>query len=296
MAGFAQAYGLLTLFKIGLLYLAFNYHKIEDSAADLANQISTSSLVTSDQLLYFRIFCLISNLYVDLIPTLFDKVGHTITAFQIDTQPRTIRMAGGIRFCTFTLWSWLIQGIYFGLAIATQLGYVKNLHLLEAIVIMFELATSVAILVTVVVTFVLIPEAAKGDVKNMVGLFRFQVLLTHNANVVFMITELVLNNIKFKFSHFPYAGLFGITYIAFSWLLAQKIGVFFYNFLNYNFPKVLVAYTGLLFALSVFFTISFGISHYIDPRHNPWTIPFIIAGVISICKVRMPATVKPKKE
>ncbi|KAJ3313247.1 hypothetical protein HDV04_002231 [Boothiomyces sp. JEL0838] len=294
MAGFYQAYGLLTFFKLGLIYLIFNYHKLEESASELVTQISTSSLVTSDQLLYFRAFCLVSNLYVDLIPTFFDKVGHTITAFQVDTQPRTVRMKGGIRFCTFTLWSWLIQGIYFACAIATQLGYITNLYFLEAIVIMFELATSVAILVTVVVTFVLIPGAAKGDVKNMVGLFRFQVLLTHNANVVFMITELVLNNIKFKFSHFPYAGLFGITYIAFSWILAQKIGVFFYNFLNYNFPKVLMAYTGLLFALSVFFTIAFGISHYVDPTHNPWTIPFIVIGVISICKVRMP--VKPKKE
>ncbi|KAJ3275856.1 hypothetical protein HDV01_006722 [Terramyces sp. JEL0728] len=292
MAGFAQALGLLAVITLGLTFLIFNYHQLDRSAEDLVNQITSSSLISSDYLLAFRAFCLLCNLYVDLIPTFFDKVGHTITAFQIDTQPRTVRMIGGIRFCTFTLWSWLIQGIYFALTIAAQFGYITNLYVLEGIVILFELATSVAILVTVVVTFVLVPGAAKGDVKNMVGLFRFQVLLTHNANVAFMVTELVLNNIKFKYSHFPYAGLFGITYIAFSWVLAQKIGVFFYNFLNYNFPKVLVAYTALLFALSVFFSIAFAISHYVDPTHNPWTIPFIIAGVYSICCVRMPAKQK----
>lgn len=73
-----------------------------------------------------------------------------------------------------------------------------------------------AYLVSVVVTFVLIPGGKQQGLPTA-NFFKVLPLLMHNANVVFMALELVLNRIPFCAMHFPFVLIYGSAYVIFSW-------------------------------------------------------------------------------
>jgi hypothetical protein len=152
----------------------------------------------------------------------------------------------------FTVWCWSLQGIYF--AAAVYLGLAHILHwsvhpvVLTATPILYEISFATAYLVTFLVTYVLIPGTIRRGV-NPTTFFKFFPLLMHNANALFMMTELLLNDIPFRFSHFPYIVFFGQAYVIFSWHVYRRIGVFYYFFLDYELKFAVIWQLGLLFVV-----------------------------------------------
>lgn len=112
-------------------------------------------------------------------------------------------------------------------------------------------------LVSIIVTYVLIPDSKKrGDAVNI--LFKPVALLTHNANVVFMVFELLTNRLQFNAWHFIFAVSFGLVYVVFSWFLYSQIKVFYYFFLDYERKDCIIVYTSLasvVSSLSLYFAI-----------------------------------------
>lgn len=105
----------------------------------------------------------------------------------------------------------------------------------------FEISSTFAWLVTTVVTFVLVPfsvgcyiivhlfvlerlsQISKGDDGAVFQRWRGQVM--HNANVVFMSTELLCSQFTMDWNHFPVGVLFASYYALLAWVWLATMGV-----------------------------------------------------------------------
>jgi hypothetical protein len=250
--------GLVDCFLFCAAITVFSVYYINTEDLELSN-ITTSDVVSSrvvDDSIFltlrslFALVVLITNSYV-----LFDKVGLTMTLSTRAGEAVSVHIKHFERFTTFTVWSWTMIGIYFGIVSVCSAMKISSpdwtvpLPLLQLTWVLFEVQFSVSILITVVVTYVLIPGGkARGlPVKNF---FQITPLLMHNANVIFMLVESILNDIPFKMNHIPFAFLYGMMYVAFSWFWFQYKGVFYYFFLDYGRPWAVLMYTGVLLAVN----------------------------------------------
>lgn len=125
--------------------------------------------------------------------------------------------------------------------------------------ILFEISFPVAYLVSAVVTFVLIPFVKKEGLPAKT-FFLPMALLMHNANIVFMAWEFMLNELSFSYYHFIFMLFYGISYVIFSWIWYVYRGVFYYFFLDYKRKYALIWYIVLL----IFITILFFIGYYLS--------------------------------
>ncbi|KAI8895145.1 hypothetical protein BC833DRAFT_623298 [Globomyces pollinis-pini] len=196
-------------------------------------------------------------------------------------------MGGLTEFGTFTFWAWNLQGVYYLFTLYLHVLPDPSPLLIQTTVILFEVSFSVAILVTVVVTFVLIPVGIhmKEDVE---GLFAPLALIMHNLNVIFMVLELIWNQIKFDLSHLPFVILFGLVYVIAAWFIAYSQGYFFYFFLNFNQPKCILLHLALVLALSLFYLISYFTTIWLNPEDNLLAIPVLLFGTWFICCIQSP--------
>ena len=124
------------------------------------------------------------------------------------------------RFTTFTIWSWCVICIY--LTLATLNSYtvwkyhddsnseesaIAHYHLHPTILlishVLYQISFSLAYLITIIVTFVLIPGAKMKNIPYS-NFYTWVALVMHNFNVFIMMTELILNNIMFNMNHIPY--------------------------------------------------------------------------------------------
>lgn len=199
----------------------------------------------------FALVVLVTNSYV-----LFDSAGLTMTLSTRTGSSVSVHIKHLERFTTFTVWSWTLIGVYFGIVSLCSIitvylpGWTVPQLLLQFAWILFEVQFSISILITVVVTFVLIPGGkSRGLPVN--NFFKITPLLMHNANVIFMLVESILNDIPFQMNHIPFALLYGLTYVAFSWAWFQYKGVFYYFFLDYGRPWAVLMYMGVVLAVSL---------------------------------------------
>lgn len=225
--GFQKVFGLvLLLFLLSILSIIY----FKDYPTDSLKSIATSSLLSPTLLATFRAGCLITNPLV-LAWLLTDQEGTPAIANGIDRRPFPILMIGFLRLAPFTVWSWILQAFYFlgalylqyanlyGISISTQVS--------DSLYILYEVCFTISILITVIVTFVLIPAGvhSKTPIDNF---FTTAALVMHNANVYFMMLELIFNNFdKFHFSHLPFTIIYGLIYVVWGWILANTKGLFF---------------------------------------------------------------------
>ena len=144
-------------------------------------------------------------------------------------------------------------GVYMAMAcycsFAFSFGWPISKEFQLATAVAFEIAFGTSYLVTTVVTFVLVPVQRKNG-NAATAFSNFYPLLLHNANVLIMAVEFVLNKIPFAFAHFPFIVFFGQLYVLFAGWLHSRIGVFYYFFLDYEAPYAAFLQLGLLFLVS----------------------------------------------
>jgi hypothetical protein len=210
--------------------------------------------------------------------TIINRDPLNVTVMTRDGQLKTVALRHFQRLTTFTVWCWVIQGVYFFLVslasfsaiLKSQPSYIPStlrdiaspIHqITESILfnrtawIIYEISFSMAFLVTTVVTFVLIPVGKKRNMPVDI-FFRPLPLLFHNANVAFMVAECLLNRLPFSRWHFTFVVLYGLCYVYFSWFWFSLTGVFYYFFLDYERPYAIVAYLGLMIGVSMKLTNS----------------------------------------
>lgn len=201
--------------------------------------------------------------------------------------PVTITFDGIERLATFTVQTFTMQTVYhIATAVLTTMaafGVAPPLprFVLVSIWICYEVAAACSLLVTVIVTFVLIPGILKRGGSNEV-MFMWAGQVMHNCNLLFMLTELLLNRLPFVPAHFCFAVGYGMWYVVFSWCLLCYAGVVFYPFLDPSKPWH-ISLSIHIALLSVFAAFYYGMMH-IDLwlAHILASGPFYMAGLLYV--------------
>lgn len=234
----------------------------------------TSSPYLSDEVLLFLRLIMTSVIWSTIIFSVFiDKVGIKVNV-QAREKGKTkfMHIFGFGRLAFFTWWSWTLEGIYF--LLITTLSVIRYSRLsdnqsssnlisisIQTTWILFEINFTVASLVSMIVTYVLIPGNKKADIPTDV-FFQPIALLTHNANIIFMAFEIIFNNLNFSIWHVVYAILYSMSYVLFSWFwFNYGPGVFYYFFLDYARNDSHIWYIGLCSVFAGFFYFGYFISY-----------------------------------
>ena len=183
-----------------------------------------------------------------------------------------IIMKGTHRLSTFTCWSFIGLSLTFTiLAISSWLKVFEFQipHiLLKSASILFPVIFACSLLVTLVVTFILIPSANKrGDALD--NWFKLPELIMHNANLIVLMIELMIGNLVFDFRYLPLVVMFGIAYVIFAAIHENKTGVYYYSFLDPRTSKSAFIHVALLIAIISCFSIIF----IVELALNKWLIP-----------------------
>jgi len=217
-------------------------------------QLLFATRVTSLALIVLSLVVYFCDEKADMSPPLWEGSRLEGATLRCSTCPQ-------VGLCAFTLQCWLLQLLYFAGASACSLAVMVGWHNVSTAAtaflwLAFEASFSCAILVTVAVSFVLIPENAKqGNAEGVANFFTWSTLMMHNANLAFMATELVLSRLTLQITHFPVVVLWGLYYVLIAWGLLRFTGVILYPFLDPTIPRAVVCHVALIVALLVFFLI-----------------------------------------
>ncbi|CEO97040.1 unnamed protein product (mitochondrion) [Plasmodiophora brassicae] len=245
-------------------------------------RLTQSNVASARVLIGYRVLCALT-IAASVTWVAVDPVGLPGVVNLVDGSMAQIRSVGRIRFCTFTVWAWIGQGLYFACTLLLHLlGPDRSpMALVLIATVLFEIGFALALLVSFVVSYVLIPSS-----PDPTNLFSWASLAMHNLNVLFMVVELVLNQVEFHIEHFHFALLFGVVYILFAWVVAQRTGYFFYFFLNPNYKHALLAHALLLLTVTTFFGLSVLVSHSFNPEQSVLSLPVLTAVTVALCTIR----------
>lgn len=272
--GFYSVLALLIVIVISaIVFLALN-HAMILWTSDHKYLVTSSSIEYVDDfyLGIIRLF-MASVVWFVNYRIITDKVGLTISVIlPAEKKAVDIHLAGPDRFATFTIWSWTLLGIYFTLASLYSLtasnprSFIQQSDTLAYITsILFEVSMPMAYLVSYIVTYVIIPTMSKSGLK-LDPLYSMTALLSHNANIIFVAVEMILNRIVVNELHFPFIIFYACTYVVFAWIWYRYKGFFFYFFLDYNHPFAVPYHLGLLCVVTVIF--AFGYAMFYLKSHN----------------------------
>ncbi len=246
----------------------------------LSHTPSVESVVSSDYvsdeiLALFRTACAILSL-VTLAWIALDPKGSPDNPLYYEERKSRPRHASGItRLAPFTMWSFGLFGISFGIAAASSWTHISGGEIPEWMLIaspaLFATSYACAILVTFVVTFYIIGDSiSKG--YSLDHLFYWYEIVMHNFNVVLLGIAIILNNLEVDWRYFALPIIFGIMYIVWARIYVSIEGVYIYSFIDPRLNGAPIIHVILLTILVVSFVIVKGIELISD-----WNI---IAGVV----------------
>ena len=218
-------------------------------------------------------------------------------------RARRLMMGGSRRLCTFTVQSWALETIYFGVGVCACVF--KNQTLSLGALLLFETCFATAHLVSAVTAFVLLPTAAKvcateGTLVKDHILLAPQALWLHNANVLLLHADLFVSNQKLLASHLGGPIFWALWYIAFAWVLAIKERFVMYPFIDFTIApsKSVPFHFGLALVLVIFFLV--GVS-FDTILHNTKTRTRLLAHIALLSLVtrfsvkQLPKPLVPKE-
>jgi hypothetical protein len=251
-------------------------------------EVGTSDVVSLNAVLSLRLICAAVALHT-LLCVYFNRAG-----LELRYRGATVHLYRLSRWTTFTVWCFTSIFLYFALAAycsgMSLAGRGQPIHpaIVQATLILFEVSYPMSLLVTVVVTFVLIPTALRTD-HPIPRMFRWRPLMMHNGNVLMMQLAMLSAPPPVTLSHLPYALLFGCAYAIFSWLWFRRTQVFYYFFLDYRRSHAIFAYLGLFTLLNLFYGLSYVISCVASQSDSRWwTYPLIGLATLGMTRFRPP--------
>ena len=277
------------------MLLAMLYYIVTSGVAEVSHtqsQIAGSLYLPNILLALFRTVAAVLALFT-LVSICIDEQGSvSLPVFYDSRESGEIVLLGAHRLIPFTVWSFAAFGLYFTIAAASSWvlvlgGEVPDWALASA-PLAFATACGTALLVTVVVTFYLIPSnAAKGyDVSKY---FEWQEVLMHNGNVIILGIELVFGGIGITLGMVAFPLLFGIVYIGFANAYAMfGGGIYLYDFLDPRLKGGLIIHLVLLLIISGFYCVTLVLNALTE-----WNIIAgalaVALGIYSILRVRVPS-------
>lgn len=225
---------------------------------------------------------------------------YTLAVIYLDNHPFEVRYFGSTfhlvragRWSTFTVQNFTLITLYFSmvslLSLSQFFGWPLSDKLALGAVLLFRIIYPLAILVTAVVTFVLYPAAVQlGMEPQIERMFQWPALVMHNANVVFLLIEMILFAPGDFFTDHRLICmpiLYGIFYGLFACFWFWKTGVFYYFFLDWRRDYAAVVYVILLMACASFYLVELATRFAV--RNNLWFFVLLICFFTAyICRLR----------
>ena len=251
--------------------------------------ISESTIIPLWTLVAFRTIvaiCGVSTLIYVVVGVKREALLYHTTSKEFEIIP----MGGLWRLSTFTCWSFLGLSLAFTTLALCSWAEILGLGLpniiLQFAIIIYPVIFANSLFVTMVVTFILIPQTHKrGD--PLENWFKFPEQMMHNLNTVFLVLELVLGNLPINLQSIPLVIIFGISYVIFAAYNEKKTGIYFYSFLDPRSSKAAIIHIALLLGS----LICFGLILLLNILINQWylgTIIFLLFAVPFILYVKEP--------
>lgn len=216
---------------------------------------------------------------------------------QISHRGRVAVLRHSGRFVTFTLWCNCVLFLYWLSATACSAcvlaGGAVPARLGALSMVLWEVAFPLSWLVAVVVTYVLIPVAARREPHKVDVMLRWRPQVLHNGYVLAAAVEVLLAQPPMARAHFPLMTLFGTSYIAFAWLVHRRLGVYAYFFLDPSFSWAPLAYAALLLATTGCFVGCELLTEYLATTATPLASgALVLLAALSTCTWRKPASMR----
>ena len=145
---------------------------------------------------------------------------------------------------------------------------------------LFSTVIASAFLVTVTVTYMLIPEAnERGD--NIDHYFKWDSQLMHNGNVIFILTEMAVSDISLSLWYAPYPVIFGCIYVLFSAFNARRSGIYFYDFIDPRLNGSHIIHMVLLGVMLIHFILAFTIQGLAELSFTGHVLTLIVIGFLA---------------
>ena len=270
--------GIVLTLSLVLIYIG------NDFSANSISSISSSGKLSTLGIAVFR--AIISLVCFSTIATIIlDPRGMTYNLLDYETKkygPKWI--TGTTRMSAFTMWSFTLMGAYFAVSSysswSVHYGWELGEWAVWLVPALFSSAIASAFLVTVTVTYMLIPEANKrGD--NINHYFKWDSQLMHNGNVIFILTEMAVSDISLSLWYAPYPVIFGCIYVLFSAFNARRSGIYFYDFIDPRLNGSHIIHMVLLGVMLIHFILAFTIQGLAELSFTGHVLTLIVIGFLA---------------
>ena len=216
---------------------------------------------------------------------ILDPRGMTYNLLDYETKlygPK--RITGTTRMSAFTMWSFTLMGTYFAVSSysswSVHYGWELGEWAVWLVPALFSSTIASAFLVTVTVTYMLIPEAnERGD--NIAHYFKWDSQLMHNGNVVFILIEMAVSDISLSLWYAPYPVIFGCIYVLFSAFNARRSGIYFYDFIDPRLNGSHIIHMVLLGVMSMHFILAFTVQSLAELSFTGYVLTLVVISYLA---------------
>ena len=270
--------GIVLTLSLILIYVGNGFSDNSISSISSSEKLSTPGIAVFRAIVSLVCFSTIASI-------ILDPKGMTDHLRDYETKlygPKWI--TGTTRMSAFTMWSFTLMGAYFAVSSysswSVHYGWELGEWAVWLVPALFSSTIASAFLVTITVTYMLIPEAnERGD--NIAHYFKWDSQLMHNGNVIFILIEMAVSDISLSLWYAPYPVIFGCIYVLFSAFNARRSGIYFYDFIDPRLNGSHIIHMVLLGVMTMHFILAFTIQGLAELSFTGYVVTLVVISYLA---------------
>ena len=270
--------GIVLTLSLILIYLGNGFSDNSISSISSSEKLSTPGIAVFRAIVSLVCFSTIASI-------ILDPKGMTYNLLDYETKlygPKWI--TGTTRMSAFTMLSFTLMGAYFAVSSysswSVHYGWELGEWAVWLVPALFSSTIASAFLVTITVTYMLIPEAnERGD--NIAHYFKWDSQLMHNGNVIFILIEMAVSDISLSLWYAPYPVIFGCIYVLFSAFNARRSGIYFYDFIDPRLNGSHIIHMVLLGVMTMHFILAFTIQGLAELSFTGFVVTLVVISYLA---------------
>ena len=270
--------GIVLTLSLILIYVGNGFSDNSISSISSSEKLSTPGIAVFRAIVSLVCFSTIASI-------ILDPKGMTYNLLDYETKlygPKWI--TGTTRMSAFTMWSFTLMGAYFAVSSysswSVHYGWELGEWAVWLVPALFSSTIASAFLVTITVTYMLIPEAnERGD--NIAHYFKWDSQLMPKGNVIFILIEMEVSDISLSLWYAPYPVIFGCIYVLFSAFNARRSGIYFYDFIDPRLNGSHIIHMVLLGVMTMHFILAFTIQGLAELSFTGYVVTLVVISYLA---------------
>ena len=270
--------GIVLTLSLILIYVGNGFSDNSISSISSSEKLSTPGIAVFRAIVSLVCFSTIASI-------ILDPKGMTYNLLDYETKlygPKWI--TGTTRMSAFTMWSFTLMGAYFAVSSysswSVHYGWELGEWAVWLVPALFSSTIASAFLVTITVTYMLIPEAnERGD--NIAHYFKWDSQLMHYGNVIFILIEMAVSDISLSLWYAPSPVIFGCIYVLFSAFNARRSGIYFYDFIDPRLNGSHIIHMVLLGVMTMHFILAFTIQGLAELSFTGYVVTLVVISYLA---------------